>query len=585
MLGKTFHAQTLAAVAGVPLEQVQPLLDALVRKELLTVQLDPRSPERGQYGFLQSLVQKVAHDTLSKKDREAKHLAIAEHIESSWAGDEDEIVEVVAAHRLAAYELAPDAEDAAEIRAQAAAALAKAGRRAQALAATKRARGYYEQAADLTDDDGRRPSCWSRPARWRTRAVSRPRPSSCGTRRNGCSSRREPRTTPPACRARAARHSGLTTASGSARADGGGVRRPRGRRAGPGSRLARGADRSVPLLPRRPRRELRDDRTRAADRRGSLAARRPVRRAEHEEPRPQHVGARRGVDRAAPPEPRAGPGARHPPSGRSAPRRICPTRWTGGTGLDEAAAYMQIGIDTCRRLGFLARSGSSGSTRPATRFGRVGGTISMEAVERSPIRRRSRPSRRCAMRSRSPRRSRIERGEPEEAARLDRAMGHVRRNRRDRATGSSGCTSSRECDPGTGARGRDRTAPAARSAFEAYHDEGMSHGWVKWALAAASRRRSPRATWRSAEGVARRGPCDAAGTAGAEDAGRRPALSARSHAVARAQTSGVEANLKAAIGLYREIGLPFETARARARARRVPRPGSDRADDADRPAR
>ena len=69
VLGKTFHPQTLAAVAGMTQEEVRPFLDALVRKELLSVQLDPRSPERGQYGFLQSLVQKVAHDTLAKKDR------------------------------------------------------------------------------------------------------------------------------------------------------------------------------------------------------------------------------------------------------------------------------------------------------------------------------------------------------------------------------------------------------------------------------------------------------------------------------------------------------------------------------------
>ena len=37
---------------------------ALVRKEILTVNSDPRSPERGQYGFLHALFQRVAYDTL-----------------------------------------------------------------------------------------------------------------------------------------------------------------------------------------------------------------------------------------------------------------------------------------------------------------------------------------------------------------------------------------------------------------------------------------------------------------------------------------------------------------------------------------
>ena len=42
---------------------VQPLLTELVRKEVLSVQADPRSPERGQYGFLQDLVKRVADET------------------------------------------------------------------------------------------------------------------------------------------------------------------------------------------------------------------------------------------------------------------------------------------------------------------------------------------------------------------------------------------------------------------------------------------------------------------------------------------------------------------------------------------
>jgi predicted ATPase len=124
----------------------------LVRKELLSLQMDPRSPERGQYGFLQSLVQKVAHDTLSKRDRRGHHLAAADFIERTWVGDEDEIVEVIASHLLDAFDLAPNAEDAAALRDRARQTLARAGRRAQSLAAMPLAQGYFDRAATLSDD-------------------------------------------------------------------------------------------------------------------------------------------------------------------------------------------------------------------------------------------------------------------------------------------------------------------------------------------------------------------------------------------------------------------------------------------------
>src|SRR3972149_2033967 len=119
VLGKTFFKQGVARVSGLSEDEVEPILASLLRKEVVSLQADPRSPERGQYGFLQDLVRKVAYDTLSKKERKAKHLAAASFIEESWSGEEEEIVEVVAAHYLSAYEAAPEAEDAAEIRGKA----------------------------------------------------------------------------------------------------------------------------------------------------------------------------------------------------------------------------------------------------------------------------------------------------------------------------------------------------------------------------------------------------------------------------------------------------------------------------------
>jgi len=151
VLGKTFTQQALAALAGTPVEKLEPLLSGLVRKEVLGVQSDPRSPERGQYGFLQDLVRHVAYETLSKRERKTRHLAAAEHLEDAFS-ELDEVAEILASHYLAAFEAAPEADDAEEIRAKAREMLAGAGERAGSLGAPQEGRRYYEQAATLADD-------------------------------------------------------------------------------------------------------------------------------------------------------------------------------------------------------------------------------------------------------------------------------------------------------------------------------------------------------------------------------------------------------------------------------------------------
>ena len=92
----------LAAVSGdAAADELEPRLRALVRRELLEVEADPRSPERGQYRFVQSLIREVAYGTLARRDRRARHLAAARYFES--LGD-DELAGVLASHYLAAHE-------------------------------------------------------------------------------------------------------------------------------------------------------------------------------------------------------------------------------------------------------------------------------------------------------------------------------------------------------------------------------------------------------------------------------------------------------------------------------------------------
>ena len=151
VLGKTFTQQAVAALADTPAEKLEPLLSGLVRKEVLGVQSDPRSPERGQYGFLQDLVRHVAYETLSKRERKTRHLGAAEHLEGAFS-ELDEVAEVLASHYLAAFEAAPEAGDAQAIRAKAREMLARAGERAGSLGAPQEGKRYYQQAATLADD-------------------------------------------------------------------------------------------------------------------------------------------------------------------------------------------------------------------------------------------------------------------------------------------------------------------------------------------------------------------------------------------------------------------------------------------------
>jgi tetratricopeptide (TPR) repeat protein len=97
-------------------------------------------------------MQKVARDTLARRERKQLHLRAARFLESEWAAGEDEIVEVMAAHYLDAYEADRQAEDAPAIVKRAGELLIRAGRRAQSLGANVEAEQHFASAAKLTDD-------------------------------------------------------------------------------------------------------------------------------------------------------------------------------------------------------------------------------------------------------------------------------------------------------------------------------------------------------------------------------------------------------------------------------------------------
>jgi class 3 adenylate cyclase/predicted ATPase len=169
VLGSTFPAEALIAVSGQDERTVQTALTDLVRREVLSVSADPLSPERGSYQFAQQMLRQVAYDTLSRRDRKTRHLAVARHLRATFAGDGEEVADVIARHYLDALHAIPDDPGTGQIRGQAIIAFVRAAERAERTGSPARAAASYATAAELTtaDEPGREPSAgtlWERAA-------------------------------------------------------------------------------------------------------------------------------------------------------------------------------------------------------------------------------------------------------------------------------------------------------------------------------------------------------------------------------------------------------------------------------------
>jgi len=149
VLGQSFTPAGLAAVSGADVSEIEPRLRSLVRRDFLAPSADPRSPERGQYAFVQALIREVAYNTLARRDRRDRHLAAARYFEGLGS---DELAGALAGHYLAAHENAAEGPEADALAAQARIALRAAAERAAALGSHAQAVGLFEQAATVTTD-------------------------------------------------------------------------------------------------------------------------------------------------------------------------------------------------------------------------------------------------------------------------------------------------------------------------------------------------------------------------------------------------------------------------------------------------
>ena len=150
VLGHSFTLNALAGVSGRPPHEIEMRLRSLIRREVLEIDVDPRSPERGQYAFVQGLVREVAYSTLSKRDRRTRHLAAARYFEA--LGD-DELAGVLARHYLDAWRASPEGPEGEAVAAQARVALRAAAERATGLHAHDQALAYLEHLLGVTSNE------------------------------------------------------------------------------------------------------------------------------------------------------------------------------------------------------------------------------------------------------------------------------------------------------------------------------------------------------------------------------------------------------------------------------------------------
>ncbi|MGH8935067.1 MAG: AAA family ATPase, partial [Acidimicrobiia bacterium] len=153
VLGQTFTLAALEALTGDEAARLDARLGELVRKELLALDVDHRSPERGQYGFVQSLIREVAYARLVRQERSARHLKAAGYF--AKIGDE-ELAGAVAGHYLEAYRATPEGPEADRLAGLARRALQAAAVRAAALHSHQQALAFSEQALSVAGEPSER---------------------------------------------------------------------------------------------------------------------------------------------------------------------------------------------------------------------------------------------------------------------------------------------------------------------------------------------------------------------------------------------------------------------------------------------
>jgi len=157
VLGQTFTLSGLEALTGKHRAELEGILHSLSRRELIEPVRDTRSPELGQYRFIQGLIRDVALGRLSREARRSRHLTVAEHLEHL---EDPELAGIVAGHYLQALEASPSGEQRDLIRGKALNSMAGAASRASDLKSHQQVILISESALGIAETDAERAPFW-----------------------------------------------------------------------------------------------------------------------------------------------------------------------------------------------------------------------------------------------------------------------------------------------------------------------------------------------------------------------------------------------------------------------------------------
>jgi class 3 adenylate cyclase len=144
VLGNSFTREEIARLCP-EITDLDDVLAELVRLQVLRREASRFSAELGQFQFVQSVVRQVAYASLSRRDRKAIHLAVADDLAArdDAAG---ELAAVIAQHYMEALDAVPDDADVHGLAAATVAQLRRAAARAAALGSPKEAAAHLRQA-------------------------------------------------------------------------------------------------------------------------------------------------------------------------------------------------------------------------------------------------------------------------------------------------------------------------------------------------------------------------------------------------------------------------------------------------------
>jgi class 3 adenylate cyclase/tetratricopeptide (TPR) repeat protein len=159
VLGQTFTLEGLSVLRREDPTELGQRLHSLVQRELLEVEADPKSPERGQYKFVQGLIREVAYSRLTKEERLDRHLKVAEYYDQF---EDVEVAGIVASHYVDAHRASPPGPEANALADRARQALREAAARAADLQSHQQALSLCRQALDITEEAAEQAELWLR---------------------------------------------------------------------------------------------------------------------------------------------------------------------------------------------------------------------------------------------------------------------------------------------------------------------------------------------------------------------------------------------------------------------------------------